>query len=303
MLAFAALSFLSYRSKLKVNKTLLAKNEIISLQKEKLTDSISYASRIQKAVLPGKEVLQMLLPGYFVLFKPCNVVSGDFYWAKEVHKKVFFAVADSTGHGVPGAFMSLLGITFLNEISSMNQFDDPGLVLNLLREKIKKALHQKTGNFEVKDGIDIALCVYNPQNKTLKFAGANRPIFILKARRNLDGFINPERMKIYNVDEKLMVKINPDYQPISFAYHETNFRTNEFQMEDGDLIYLFSDGYVSQLGGKYNKRYMTKNLINLLLQIHDKSLAEQKDILEKRFMEWKGQSEQTDDLLMLGIKF
>ena len=257
-------------------------NEIEKKNKE-ITDSIYYAERIQSAILPPEEFISKNLPEHFILFKPKDIVSGDFYWMTQKGNKIVIAVADSTGHGVPGAFMSLLGVAFLNEIVNKVVVIRANEILNQLRGQIINSLHQTGKEDEAKDGIEIALCIINLEKKKLQYSGAFSPLYLVR----------------YNE----LIEIKADKMPIGiYEDEEKSFTSKEIQLEKNDIIYLFSDGYVDQLGGPKRKTFRSKYFKQLLIDIHDKPMKKQKEILEKNMEDWKGNIEQIDDVLVMGIK-
>jgi serine phosphatase RsbU (regulator of sigma subunit) len=251
-------------------------------QKKEITDSIQYAQRIQNIILPSPNLLKLYLPEYFVLFKPRDIVSGDFFWITGKDEKIILTAADSTGHGVPGAFMSLLGITYLNEITSQSAILSAGQILDELRKSIIKALDQKGVSGENKDGMDMALCIFDFKNMELQFAGANNPLYILRNNEILE-----------TKGDKMPVAIHERMQ--EFANHTIRF-------EKGDVLYMFSDGYEDQFGGPKGKKFMAKALKQLLLSVGNLSMKEQKAEIERNFEEWKGDLDQMDDVLMIGVK-
>ncbi len=275
----------------------------IERQNKNITDSINYASRIQQAVLPPDNFLSKIMPENFILFKPRDVVSGDFYWFKKIGDFVIITVADCTGHGVPGAFMSMLGIAFLNEIIRRKQIVKSSQVLNLLRDQVKAALNQDGKDGEQKDGIDIAFCIINTKTNVLQFAGANNPLYVIRKSKDIKEFQHLEHTKLLEHNEYVLIQIIADRQPISIYRNEKPFTNYEFPLYKDDKLYLVSDGFQDQLGGKNGKKFKTRNFKKLLLQIHAKSMQDQKNILEQKFGNWKGsENEQTDDILMIGIK-
>ncbi len=255
----------------------------IEAQKEEITSSIEYASRIQLAMLPMEEIFRNAFTDYFVFFKPRDIVSGDFYWISEDEKSVFFTVGDCTGHGVPGAFMSTLGISTLNEIISNSRSLQANKVLNLLRKKIMESLHQTGKEGEAADGMDIAFCMLNKNRKTLEYAGAYNPLFI---------FQNGE-FKEYKADR----------MPIGIHYGDavpfTNYIIN---VNKGDTIYIFSDGYADQFGGPDGAKYKKANLKRLLTDIYYRPMVEQRNILETELAEWQGSLAQIDDITIIGVR-
>ncbi|MEE4197255.1 MAG: response regulator [Bacteroidales bacterium] len=258
-------------------------HDIVRKQNKKIEDSILYAKKIQSAVLPPSRFVQHLLSQHFIFYKPRDIVSGDFYWTKQIDEKIFIAAADCTGHGVPGALMSMLGITFLNEIVNKNPEIHAHEILNELRMHIISSLRQ-TGSFgESRDGLDIALCIINHEKKIMEYAGANNPLYIIR--------------------NKELTEIKADRMPIGIHRRaKESFKNHEVELNKDDLIYIFSDGFIDQFGGNDGRKFLTKNFKDLLLEIHHKSLSEQKQILEKTFTEWKGERKQLDDILVIGFK-
>ena len=255
----------------------------IEAQKQEITSSIEYASRIQMAMLPEDWHFRYSFSDYFIIFKPRDIVSGDFYWIDEDEKHIFFTVADCTGHGVPGAFMSALGISTLDEIITNNTDLKANTVLNLLREKIKTSLHQTGKQGEATDGMDVAFCILHKDRKKLEFSGAYNSLLIFQ-----DGELKEFRA---------------DRMPIGIYYGENETFTNyEIKVQKGDTIYIFSDGFADQFGGPKGSKYMKYNLKRLLSEIYQRPMAEQKSILENEFEKWKGSANQIDDVTILGVR-
>ncbi|MCK4661496.1 MAG: SpoIIE family protein phosphatase [Bacteroidales bacterium] len=255
----------------------------ISEQKQSITDSIYYARRIQNAILPPKKNISEFLSDHFILYKPRDIVSGDFYWISQKENFIYIAAADCTGHGVPGAFMSMMGVAFLNEIVSKYDKIKANEILNYLRENVKNSLHQTGKKNEAKDGMDIALCAIDKTKYCLQYSGANNPLFII--RNNELIIYKPDKMPIG-------IHIR-DYKP---------FTNNIINLKKGDLIYIFSDGYIDQFGGKSGKKFMSKNFKELLLNINQKPIKEQLEILDNTIEDWKKDTEQIDDILVIGIR-
>ena len=252
-------------------------------QKNEITDSIQYAERIQHALFPPDETINELLPEYFILFKPRDIVSGDYYWMAKKESKVIIAVADCTGHGVPGAFMSMLGIAFLNEIVNKTVELRANEILNQLRGQVIRSLHQTGKEDEARDGMEIALCIIDFNKRKVQFAGAFSPMYLIR---------NHE-----------LIEIKADKMPIGiYDEEDQSFTNKEVQLSHNDLIYLFTDGYVDQIGGPRRKSFKSKYLRDLLLNIHVKNMEEQKNILEETIEDWKGEIDQIDDILIMGIK-
>lgn len=247
-----------------------------------LKDSVNYAEKIQDAVLPLQELLNDVFPEYFILYKPKDIVSGDFYWIKRIKNFVYVVAADCTGHGVPGAFMSMLGITLLNEIITKSSLDNPDQILNSLRKKVKTSLKQTGEVMEQKDGMDIAICMINTENLHLQYAGAHNPLYI---------FRNNE-----------LIEFKGDRQPIAIHIKETDFKNHQIDLQKGDAIYIFSDGYYDQFGGNGNKKFMVRQFKQLLENINQKPMNEQHNILNNTFGDWKGDNDQIDDVLVIGMR-
>jgi len=255
----------------------------IEFQNKEITASIQYASRIQKALLPPEKEFVKLLPSYFILSKPKDIVSGDYYWLAQKDDRIIVAVADCTGHGVPGAFMSILGLSFLNEIVNKAVIIRANEILNQLRGQIIKSLHQTGKKDEAKDGIEIALCVIDFDRKKLQYSGAFRPLLLIRKNE--------------------LKEFKGDSMPISYYEQEDkSFSITEVQYMEDDIIYLYSDGYIDQLGGTERKTFKSENFKNLLMDIHRLPMQEQKNTLEEKFEEWKGKNDQIDDIMILGIK-
>lgn len=272
-----------YRNKKKAN-ILLSKQKLeIETQKDYLTAGINYARRIQKAVFPSGKTLSDNFPEHFILFKPLDVVSGDFYWYKQSGNEVFIAAADCTGHGVPGAFMSILGITFLNELINETKSGKPNEILDQLRLNVIRSLHQSDGKNNVKDGMEVALCRFNMESGILQFSGAFRPLFLLR--------------------DNNIQHIAGDNVPIAvYDDDDTPFTCSEIQLMKNDIVYIFSDGYVDQIGGPERKTFKTKRLKELLLNISGLAMCEQRSLLDGKIKEWQGELNQIDDILVIGIK-
>ncbi|MBI4945881.1 MAG: SpoIIE family protein phosphatase [Bacteroidetes bacterium] len=252
---------------------------------KQVTDSIRYAKRIQDAILPPDSVVKKLLPDSLVLFKPKDIVSGDFYWFEEMNGKVLFAAVDCTGHGVPGAFMSIVGYNLLKQITSKNQETSPARILDELSKGVSETLHQR--NYEestAKDGMDITLCSFDQRTKELEFAAAFNPLFLVR-----EG-------------EIFEIKGNKFPIGIFLEKEAKKFTNHRLQLEKGDVIYIFSDGYADQFGGVKGKKFMQSQFRNLLLDIHTKPMPEQKRLLDQTLERWRGNEDQVDDILVMGMR-
>jgi serine phosphatase RsbU (regulator of sigma subunit) len=260
-----------------------SQRDMIAEQKKEITDSIHYAERIQRSLLPTVTVLNSLLPEHFVLFKPRNIVSGDFYWSFEKGDKIFISAVDCTGHGVPGALMSMLGISFLNEIMITSDSTEPDEVLNYLRESIIKTLKQFGNVGESRDGMDIAMFVFDKKRTTASYSGANNPLYLVR-----NGEIQ---------------EFKGDKMPVGIYEKMTPFTRHTFEILKGDTFYFFSDGYADQFGGPKSKKFMYSNFKKLLLEIQSITMQEQGVILDDTIVKWQGSLEQVDDIVVIGLRF
>lgn len=266
-----------------LEQKVIERTKMIEAQNSEITASIHYARRIQNALLPRDEDFDRLFPSYFVLSKPKDIVSGDYYWLGVKDDKVVIAVADCTGHGVPGAFMSLLGVSFLNEILNKSVIIRANEILNQLRGQVIKSLRQTGNSKEARDGMEIAMCVIDKVKNKLQYSGAFRPMYLIRKGE--------------------IIELSGDNMPIGIYEEEENSFTNkEMLFEGGDMIYLFTDGYTDQMGGDSRKTYRSQNFKKLLLNIYNASMPQQKSILEKNYNDWRGLNEQLDDILVIGIK-
>lgn len=249
-----------------------------------VTDSIAYAGKIQRALVPSPSDYAAVFQESFVIDRPKDVVSGDFHWVHRVNEHVcFVAAADCTGHGLPGAMMAAIGCSLLNEVIARNEDMDPARILGMLNTRMVTTLHQQGKSRGAGDGMDIALCRIDRANHEILFAGAMRPLY----------WAHRDRFTVINGDRK----------PVGGAHHELDrsYTVHRLAYSPGDRIYLFSDGYVDQFGGPERKRFMSDRLKTLLDNNHTLPMDRQADILEKTFLDWKGAEEQVDDVCMLGI--
>jgi len=285
-------------------KEIQEKKKIIEEKNINITSSINYASRIQTALLPDNETLSSVFLDHFVIWKPRDIVSGDFYWLRIVNNYKIIAVADCTGHGVPGAFVSMLGIAFLNDIVYKKEITLAAQVLNLLRENVKKSLNQKGIYSEQKDGMDIALCVINNQTSEFQFAGANNSLIIVRKKylQKISEQLQNKSYKEIETDNLILTQILGNAQPIGIYLKETSFTNYNFKYLESDAMYLFTDGFADQVGGENKSKFMSKKLKNLLLTINSKTMTEQRQILENEFDSWKGENSQIDDILIVGFE-
>jgi len=257
-------------------------NMALTEHENEITGSIQYAQNIQKAILPSDELISSMLNEHFILYLPKDIVSGDFYWLKQIKNFTIVVVADCTGHGVPGAFMSMLGSSFLSEIITRRSLDSAGQNLDRLRSKIKKALKQTGEEGSSRDGMDLSLFIIDNESLELQFSGAYNSLIIIR---------NEE-----------LIQLKADRQPVAIYSIEKPFSTQKLQLQKGDCIYAFSDGFADQFGGELGKKYKTSNFKKLLKKISHKPMTEQNLLLNQVFHDWRGTSSQIDDVLVMGMR-
>ncbi|MEA2043225.1 MAG: SpoIIE family protein phosphatase [Bacteroidota bacterium] len=289
-------------------------------QRKEIMDSINYARRIQRAVLPSDDAIDEILGEHFILFKPYEVVSGDFFWMKKIKNFTAVVAADCTGHGVPGAFMSMLGSSFFNELVTRRSMDSAADILNRLRSKIKKSLHQEGKDSDQKDGMDLSFYLFDSESYEVQFSGAYNPLYIIRHNSNFSEedykvIENDQSIKLYKDSEEKaedfiknhnynysIIELKANRQPIGIYIKERAFTSTHFQLKKGDTLYNFSDGYVDQFGGETGSKFKTKRFKQLLLSIQEKSMPEQQKILDQVFYAWKGSQNQIDDVIIIGNK-
>lgn len=255
---------------------------VLEIKNREITDSITYAKRIQYAILPSNKRVKECLKESFVVFQPKDIVAGDFYWIEERDGQLLFAACDCTGHGVPGAMVSVVCVNGLNRAVRENGLTDPGKILDKTREIVVTEFEKSDD--EVKDGMDVSLCSLSLDNMTLKWAGANNPLWIF---RN---------------DTKEIEEIKPDKQTIAKVEYPKPFTTHQLRVNKGDIIYLFTDGFKDQFGGNKGKKFKASNLKKLLLSIHHEPMDIQKTRIQQSFDNWKGELEQVDDVCIIGVR-
>ena len=277
LLIMSVLAYNRYRIKQKASKEIAEKNK-------EITESISYAKRIQTSFLTSEKYISQRLPDYFIYYNPRNIVSGDFYWLMDKNNNMYICTADCTGHGIPGAFMSLISMGILNEIIySKTHITHTDEILNELRRIIIMAVNPEGSSEEGKDGMDAVLCRFDFNNMQLEYSAANNSFFIIR-------------------NGELMV-FKPDKMPVGkYLGEEKPFTRNTVPIQKGDCIYTFSDGYADQFGGPNNKKFQSKRLKELFLNNCHKPMSVQKEIYEKTLKEWQGGNEQVDDILLMGIR-
>lgn len=272
---------LAQRDKIEKQRDIAKKNA------QDIRASITYASRIQKALLPDKKLFEKMFPDYFILYRPKDIVSGDFYWINERNNKFYLVAADCTGHGVPGAFMSMLGITYLNEIVNSPYNKNGGIqaneILNILREKIKRSLKQNSKEEGTKDGMDLALCIFDFETNIMQFAGANNPVFIVR---------NNE-----------IIELKGDRMPVGIYQKEKDSFTNHiFELLKNDAVYLFSDGILDQFNGVSQEKFMKKRLKEVIYDVNGMTMKEQEARFNSTINVWQGSRTQIDDMLLIGLR-
>lgn len=263
-------------------KELQIKNEEITIKNREITDNVNYAKRIQSAILPDLNTIYSTFKNSFVLYIPKDIVSGDFYSFFRIEDTAIIIAADCTGHGVTGAFLSVVGNSLFTQIINERKITDPGLILDCLHEEMINTLNQR--NSESTDGMDVSICCVDLKNNSLKYAGANRPLWIIRNNELL--IYSPNKFPVGGLQ----------------IIHEENFLTHEIQLHENDTFYIFSDGYADQFGGEFGKKLMTKKFKEILLSIQHLSMNEQKKYLEDYLKNWMGKNEQVDDVLVIGVK-
>lgn len=259
---------------------LIHMNELVSEKNKEITDSIKYAQHIQKAILPPAQQMEQVFPDSFILYSPKDIVAGDFYWMEQKADRLILAVCDCTGHGVPGAMVSVICSNALNTAVKEFSLTDPGKILDKTRDIVIQTF-EKSEN-EVKDGMDVSLCSFDLKHKELKWAGANNPLWLIR--------------------NKEIIEYKPNKQPVGKMDAPAPFTTQNIQLQSGDCIYAFTDGYADQFGGTKGKKFKYSQLKTLLLQNHSLKMSEQLQTISKQLTEWKGDLEQVDDILLVGIK-
>lgn len=260
---------------------------LLSLRNKNIEDSLKYAQRIQQAILHNQKALKAILPQSFAMHEPKELVSGDFFWIHEEGERVFLAAVDCTGHGIPGAFMSIIGVEFLRKIIIIQKITDPAEILNELNRNFEEIFANERGEYIVQDGMDLSVCVFDKVSNMLIYAGAFNPVYIIR-------------------DNKL-IELQADSYSIgadTFPYLESEktFNSQMFQLQKNDMIYLFTDGYPDQFGGPEGKKFKYRRFRHLLLTIHTLPLESQKQYLAESMESWRGSQEQTDDILVIGVK-
>ncbi len=264
-------------------RDVLRQKNLLSSRNKSIEDSLKYAQGIQEAMLTTPAEISRMIPDLFILQKPKEIVSGDFYWGKRIGNRIFLAAVDCTGHGVPGAFMSLIGLELFRQIITIKRIYKPSLVLDEMNKSFD-AIFDNYGDFSLKDGMDLTLCVINTSSNMLEFSGAFNPLYLIR--------------------DKEIIEIKGDKTMLGpyMGFERKKFTNHEIQLEPEDRIYMFSDGYADQFGGPEGKKFKYRRFRHLLLSICDQPLSMQKEILENSLNDWKGNLEQVDDILVIGAK-
>lgn len=255
----------------------------LEIREKNMTDSLIYAQRIQEALLPSEGYFRKHFEDSFILFKPKDIVSGDFYWIGEKGDRIFVVAADCTGHGVPGALMSMIGHEIVENTINENNIEMPSQVLSVLNRGLEKTFNrEKNIGTIIRDGMDIGLCVIDKKRKKLAYSGAFFPLYLIR---------NKTLTEIKG--DKLIIGMNPDGAP---------YTDHEYDLKEDDILYIFSDGYVDQFGGTDNKKFMYRRFRYLLLSIHGFPFDNQKAILDENIRNWMGKNVQVDDMMVIGFR-
>ena len=273
--------FFRFREKKRLNEVILSQKEELQQKQMEIVDSINYAKHLQDAILPSRNTIKSFLEDSFVFYQPKAIVAGDFYWIEKTKEKIIFAVADCTGHGVPGAMVSMICHGALNRAVREFNLLDTGMILDKTRDLVAEYFIQSEK--DIRDGMDIAICAWDFNSNTIQYSGANNPIWYVR-----DNTIN---------------EIKPSKQSVGITTKYSPFETHQVQLKKNDVFYLFTDGFPDQFGGERGKKFKMKAFKGLLLSIHLKPMEEQKEILQKTIIDWMGDEyEQIDDICVVGIK-
>lgn len=288
-------------------KKIIEQQKLLVEEKNKeVLDSIIYAKRLQDAILPSQKIIKKILPENFILYKPKDIVAGDFYWMESTGDYLFIAAADCTGHGVPGAMVSVICSNALNRAVKEMNFTDPGKILDKVREMVIEQFAKS--DEEVKDGMDISLLCIHTKTNEMKWAGANNPLWIVqKSQGDMEQATSNKSSNSEFASSLIphgfcLKEIKPNKQPIGFTDKPAPFETHTVTVEKGDIMYLFTDGYADQFGGENGKKFKTSNLKKLFLSVKNEAMEKQKELIHDAFRKWKGNLEQVDDVCVIGIR-
>lgn len=289
------------KSKEELEKIVEERTAALKHKEQEVTDSIRYAHRIQLSIIPTQHHVKTLLPQQFIFYKPKDIVSGDFYWVEKSNDKILFAAVDCTGHGVPGAMMSVIGMNYLNQAVNDKKLSKPSEILQVLDAGVNATLRQSYDPNAVKDGMDLALCSLDYKSLKLEYAGVFNSLCIV--RKNIKETYVPkhEREVFYGTD---LLEIKPDKLPIGNNPDGITdvFINHGFQLQKNDCVYIYTDGYADQFGGPKGKKFKYNQLKELLISHSHLDIQEQCQILDKTFNQWRGDLEQVDDVLVIGVK-
>lgn len=255
----------------------------LQLRNTELTDSLNYARRIQAALLPAEHHVRKIFKNYFIYYRPKHIVSGDFYWFSERDDKYFIAAADCTGHGVPGALMSMIGLELIQKIINEMKVDDTDQILLTMNRELESAFFkEESGKALIKDGIEMSMCIIDKKTREMEFSGAFLPVYIVR-------------------DDRL-IEIKGDKKQVVQSFAMVSFNRSTFRLQEGDILYLFSDGYADQFGGPENKKFMYRRLRHILLTISKYPFIDQERILDETIASWMDGHDQIDDMMILGVR-
>lgn len=303
LVVLIAIMIRAYSKKRELVSTIRSQKELVEDKNKEITDSINYASKIQRAILTSDDYFDKVLNDYLVLYEPKDIVSGDFYWLYQIDEnQSIIAVVDCTGHGVPGAFMSMIGNSLLNEIVIENKTRETNVILDRLREGVIKSLSQSGEDNSQKDGMDMAVCLIDNKSRHIQYSGANNSLWIVSGT-NYSQNLPESKCDVITDGQLYLVDIKADKFPIGKHTGVLKpFEAIDCQLSPGDTIYMSTDGYADQFGGKKNKKYKYKRFKNFLISINHLPMEERKKAIKQEFVEWKGDEEQLDDVCVVGIR-
>lgn len=309
LLVFGGFTYKRYKVSQVQKKIIEEQKDVVELKSKEITDSINYAKRIQDAILPSSAELNKHLHNGFVLYLPKDIVAGDFYWMEVLNDSILLAAADCTGHGVPGAMVSVVCNSALNRAVGEFKLTEPAQILDKVRELVIETFEQSGEDVGVRDGMDISLTKLYHKTETVRnieWSGANNPLWIIRptAHSTLNAEPPSHEKIVHQVrnDHYELIEYKPNKQPIGNHFKQDPFKNHQVELQKDDVIYLFTDGYADQFGGEKGKKMMYKPFKELLLSIQDKTMDEQKIVLEQFFMDWKGELEQVDDVCIIGVR-
>jgi ligand-binding sensor domain-containing protein/serine phosphatase RsbU (regulator of sigma subunit) len=273
-----------YKDREYITREISRQKEELTVKNKNITASINYAKRIQTAMMPSEKYFNSILPQSFILHQPKDIVSGDFYWVNQEGSRTYVAAVDCTGHGVPGAFMSIIGIELFRKITKIQGIQKPSIILDRLNEEFA-AIFKDVDNITLRDGMDVALCIIDKENRKLEYAGAFNPLYLIRNNKIIE--IKADRFSVGLEETEEL---------------DQRFRNNELDFEENDMLYLFSDGYADQFGGPEGKKFKYRRFRHLLLTLHQLPLEKQKEFLSQAIQEWRGNLDQVDDILVVGIR-